>query len=290
MQDPAVIHTWRYPRNICTCGTSPDGRFLVTGNKNGHLCVFSCDPPYDLLCDTIGWCGHITSLAVCYHPSNVDGSTDDLLIITGHVNWTVRCWRVDAQSGYDHISHEWSGKGVWDDVCGCCCSYAMALCISHDGKWVAAGVKTAHNQELCLFSLPCKPTETVRSPTRVCLGQSSKLRSILFFPGDRFLVSCHSLAVCVWSVETGEQLQYVKVGSPLQCMALRQYAGGTDIITCHDDASIRQWPMDLATGECMIDEKCSRFVEEHYGATTLCCTEDGKYVITGGEYGKNHVL
>lgn len=259
---------------VTTLATSRDGRVAVAGREDGHVQLYNCvAPPYEMLCESVEECEHITVLAVC-------ASEDDLLVVTAHDQWMVRCWHVDVASR--QIRLEWVGDGVRDgrekgEICR-----ATAVCISHSREWVAVGGENESDwdhgeHDICLFSL--RANDATRRPTRVFAGHGLSVHSLCFSPDDRFLVSAGwDQILCTWSMEDGKQLHYVRMIPGLYCMALWRCAEAMELVTGHHDGSIRLWTLDqrVCTSECV------RRLDDVASVNKIYCAEDGKHVIAVG--------
>lgn len=270
--------TWHFPHLIRALATSPDGRLMVTGCQDGRMRV-AVISPYQELCETerLEW---IYTLAVC---AIGDADRDDLLVVTGHDRWMVRCWRVDVTAR--QLRLEWTGRGAREGaVMGYDCDI-RSVCISHNCKWAAVGgqnVRSPHDadDDICLFSLLTDDDDggaSLRRPARVFVGHTYPPNALCFSPDDRFLVSGGSdKTLRVWSVESGEQLQCLKLDSLLWCMALRQQ-GAVELFTGHNDGSVRLWPLD----QNMNVGGSAHLFGGAGSVDSIYCAENGKHVVFG---------
>lgn len=261
------------PNAINAFATSPDGRLLLTGWIDGRVRVYNCDtPPYEFLCATTAECERIYTLAVC-----IDNEKDGcLLVVTGHRQWIVRCWRVDVAAR--QVRLEWVGNGTRDgkeyDVC-----YSDTVCISYDRQWVAASGYNfrcggSEADDICLF-----PLVGDGSVARVIAGRMYAPGNLCFTPDDRFLVAGGSdMAIRVWSVETGEQLQCVRVDSSLRCMALLR--GRSVLVTGYTDGGVRLWSI----GQHTLIEEDSYHLPITTPVWAIRCAEDEEHVVLWWRY------
>lgn len=287
------IHTWKFPDVVTALVTSADGRLVVTGCQDGRMRVHNCTT-HELLCEnTEEKCDSIFALAVCTR----DDECCNLLVVTGHSEWIVRCWRVDVTAR--QVRLEWVGDGAREGrKKGYICS-AMTACISHDRDWVAVGGQNCRDDgsgsvyDICLFSLPTDDDDDgsvgapppppsslsscVRRPDRVFAGHTRVPRGLCFSPDDCFLVSgSQDKTLRVWSVATGAQLQFVRVDSSLWSMALRRCA--KELITGHEDGSVRVWSLDQHS----LRAKSVRWRAFDTCIRVIRHTEDWKRVVLGG--------
>lgn len=264
----------RYRPKVTAFQTSPDGRFMVTGHEGGYVCVRNCTTG-GLLCDSYdnALYEEVTGLAM------YNDSDDDLVVVTVHYKWVVRCWRVDVAAR--QVRLQWVGHGIREGKEVGIRTTAASVCISNNRRWVAVGGWNYPNgydgdNDICLFSLRTA-TETRREPVRMFAGHTDLPCSLCFTPDDRLLVSGGmDLTLRVWSVESGEQLQRFFSFPPVSCMAIRRCADGVDLVSGDINHGLLLWALDHQ------QFKSPRIASHrHHGSVVaLHCTEGGRHAVT----------
>lgn len=259
--------TRMFPSTIRVFAISPDGRLMVTGSQYGHLYVHNCaTPPYELLCETTKeWCEPVTTFAVAAD------ERDDLLVVTGHWGWMVRLWRVETVAR--QLRFEWTNHEEEEDGLSSCMLHAR---ISHHRQWVAVGGWIDDDMD---YTIRLHALRNCRH-RRTLVNHTGQIFDFCFSPDDRVLVTAgYDKNLSVWSVESGEQLQYVHLDAVVYRMALGGYA---EIVTVHKDGRVRMWPFNGKNLDHANVRQCTTtFLSIVNGA--LHCTQDGRHAITGGQ-------
>jgi WD40 repeat protein/transcriptional regulator with XRE-family HTH domain len=273
---------------------SPDGQSLLSGSKNGTLCL--CDlnneiPPkiwqgHNSLIRSVAFspngqlvasCGEEqtvkvwevqTSLGECYRTlqgfshriGTVTFSPDGKQLASGGDEQLIRLWNTEI-IGPDKEIYPCEKKIPWQT------SFILSLQFSRDGQWLVGG---SYDWSVKLWKVGSEQTP------RTLRGEGGIVWGADFSPDSRLLASSdYTNRIKLWEVDSGECYQVLE-GHKQQIWSVVFSPDGRQLASSSDDQTIRLW--DIASGACLA------VLEGHKGLVwKVAFSPDGKWLASASD-------
>lgn len=273
---------------------SPDGQHLLSGSKNGTLCL--CDlgsetPPkiwqgHNSLIRSVAFspngqlvasCGEEqtvkvwevqTTLGECYRTLQgyshrigaLTFSPGGKLLASGGDEQLIRLWDT-ADIGPGKESYRCEKKIPWQT------SFILSLQFSQDGQWLVGG---SYDWSVNLWKVGSE-----QNP-RTLRGDGGMVWGVSFSPDSRLLASSdYTNTIKLWEVDSGECYKVLE-GHKQQIWSVVFSPDGRQLASSSDDQTIRLW--DSASGECLA------VLEGHKGLVWMVAfSHDGKRLASASD-------
>jgi len=195
---------------------SPDGRFVVTGDSNGEICLWQVAAQTKLLTYK-GHTNWVVSLAF---------SSDGKNLVSSSTDFTVKLW--DVSTGQCLKTLQEHVNGVWSVV------------FSPDNCMLASG---SDDSTVRLWNV------STGQVLKTLSKHTSWVRAVAFSPDGKILASgSDDSTVRLWDVSTGQEIRTLSGHSAgVRSIALNHQ--GTILASGSDDRTVRLW--DVSTGQVL---------------------------------------
>jgi WD40 repeat protein/serine/threonine protein kinase len=205
----------------------PGGKRLATGAVDNTVRIWDVDSGTQLL--RLEHTGRAAALAT---------SSDGKLIVTGSDDHTAKVW--DSVSG----EVKYILKGHKNEV--------TAVAISADGRQILTGDSRGR---VILWDVQTQ--KEVFRPTGHAIG--SRITAAAFLPGTgRAMTACADRTVAQWNLETGKEVESLRLNHPDAVVAMSVRPETQQVITACQDGSVRLWDADTAQILGELDRGTSR--------------------------------
>lgn len=283
--DPQLKRTFKGPRGaISACVIDPSQRYLLSGSEDSSLTLYSFNPSQK----PISLKGHTNSI------TDAQFSPTGTYFASSSIDKTIRYWQGTTSLQLKHHN-----------------SAVRSVDFSCDGQLL---VSSSDDLTVKIWSVG------ERKVVKTFLGHENWVRDARFSPDAHFVVSGgNDKGLKMWDTETGNLLgDFPKLGSTIKtlryspdgnCIAvgdnklriwdarsklvlqthdisvnsLAFHPNSNYLFTASADGSIKIW--DLRQSSCLY----TLFAHKNAAATSVSCSLDGNYFVSGGKDCQAHV-